>query len=321
MSQDAQSSEAVFDRLGLSDQRTRNNEDPAPKSDSFLAFTTVGLATALSATGTLSVENDRYTLEYDTETCILTASVKGAETPFVSHAVLSQPLGAASVIAVSDRVWGSGKAIEIVYSDGSKDWVILYAKSPFIVMQTILSNSTPEDATVNRLQTAALKLDLGKPAYGLKAFGTGGLSALTGGGSYSFLAVADPETRAGVVTGWLTHERGSGVVFGGTSGDSPIVRARLDFGRLLLSPAAVERLEPLLVGYFDDARLGLEAYADAIAKQYAIELPPQPTVYCTWYHSRASDEKEIAVNTAFAEKQLAPYGLSVMQIDDGCNPA
>ena len=48
-----------------------------------------------------------------------------------------------------------------------------------------------------------------------------------------------------------------------------------------------------------------------------IELPPQPAGYCTWYHARASDEKQIVEQAEFAAKHLKPFGFSVVQIDDG----
>ena len=72
----------------------------------------------------------------------------------------------------------------------------------------------------------------------------------------------------------------------------------------------------LLVGFFADARLGLEAYADAAREYYDIQLPPQPSVYCTWYHAGSSDEKQIRRQTDFAAEHLKPFGFSVIQIDD-----
>ena len=50
--------------------------------------------------------------------------------------------------------------------------------------------------------------------------------------------------------------------------------------------------------------------------QVDITLKPQPSVYCTWYHARASNEKRLLENRAFVRQQLKPFGLSVMQIDD-----
>ena len=42
--------------------------------------------------------------------------------------------------------------------------------------------------------------------------------------------------------------------------------AQLDYGRLLLKAGRKVDSETLLIGYFADARLGLEAYADAVAQ-------------------------------------------------------
>ena len=48
-----------------------------------------------------------------------------------------------------------------------------------------------------------------------------------------------------------------------------------------------------------------------------IKLRPQPVGYCTWYHAGSSNEKQLAEQTKFATEKLAPFGFSVMQIDDG----
>jgi len=171
------------------------------------------------------------------------------------------------------------------------------------------------------VQTASGLVDLGKPAAQLKTFGTGGLLAPDKNpGSYLWLAVVEPQSRNGVVFGWLTDDRGSGVLFSKVAGDAVRVDTRIDYGRLQIPPGQSAELETLAVGYFDDARIGLENYADAIAKVYNIHLPPQPVGYCTWYsqpHGGAADEAHLAELAAFTAKELAPFGFSVVQIDDG----
>ncbi len=163
-------------------------------------------------------------------------------------------------------------------------------------------------------------VNLGKPASALTTLGTGGLLAPDKNpGSYDWLAVADPATRNGVVFGWLTHDRGDGVLFSKVEGNNIRVGAQIDYGRLRTVPEKTESLETLAVGYFDDARLGLESWADQIAKIYDIHLPPQPVVFCTWYsqpYGGSSDEKHLAETAAFADKNLRPFGFSVIQIDD-----
>jgi hypothetical protein len=51
------------------------------------------------------------------------------------------------------------------------------------------------------------------------------------------------------------------------------MQTRLDFGRLRIPAGGDSTLETFVLGYFDDARLGLETYADAIAKVYKVKLP------------------------------------------------
>jgi hypothetical protein len=134
-----------------------------------------------------------------------------------------------------------------------------------------------------------------------------------------WLAVAEPATRNGVVLGWLTEDSGSGVIFSPVKDGAVGVEARIDYGRVRIPAGTSRPLETLAIGYFDDARLGLEAWADAVAKVYAIHLPPQPAGYCTWYsqpHGGAADEKHLAELAAFAATNLAPFGFSVVQIDD-----
>ena len=78
--------------------------------------------------------------------------------------------------------------------------------------------------------------------------------------------------------------------------------------------------ETFVIGWFADARLGLEAWADAVARRMAIKLPPMPIVYCTWYdnvHGGSSNAKALAQLSDFAARTLKPYGLSCIQIDDG----
>ncbi len=99
-----------------------------------------------------------------------------------------------------------------------------------------------------------------------------------------------------------------------------MIEARGEYGRLGSAPGASAQTETLAIGYFDDARFGLEAWADAIVRQYNIKLPPQPTGYCTWYsdkHGGAGDEKSIAELSEFAKKELEPFGFNFIQIDDG----
>jgi hypothetical protein len=139
-------------------------------------------------------------------------------------------------------------------------------------------------------------------------------------GSYVWMAVAEPESRAGVVGAWLSQDRASGVVFPRVKEGRLALEAQLHYGRLRLEPGQSETLESFALGYFADARLGLETWADALAKVYNIKLPAQPVGYCTWYmekYAGASDPQHLAELSEAAKKKLAPFGFNFVQIDDG----
>jgi hypothetical protein len=240
--------------------------------------------------------------------------------------------GCTRIVSAKDKVFGKGEAIEFDYQSSSTSSNIarieLYRDLPFALFRWTMHNNGQTATVTQKVRTLAAVVNLGKPAGDLRAFGTGGLEAATeeNPGSYAWLAIAEPESRNGVVFGWLTDSRGSGVLFNktinGPRGTNDLlveVDAQIDYGRLRIEPGAAEPLETLAVGYFDDARLGLEAWADDVAKVYDVHLPPQPVGYCTWYsepHGAASDEKHLAEQTEFAAKHLEPFGFSVIQIDD-----
>jgi len=215
---------------------------------------------------------------------------------------------------------GQGQLIESELSDGGTGRIILVTDLPFIFVQKQLTNQTSEDRLVHHEQPFVLMLDLPEPADELKALGTAGLTAPDKNpGSYAFLAIAAPESRRGVVSGWLSHDRGSGIIFSDIKGDSVEILPQIDYGRLRIKPGVKTDSEIFAIGLFDDARLGLEAYADAIARFYQIRLRPMMMGYCTWYSSPyggASDEVHIAELSRTASEKLKPFGFDFVQIDD-----
>ena len=158
--------------------------------------------------------------------------------------------------------------------------------------------------------------------------GTAGLTAPDKhSGSYLFLTLADPATRRGVVAGWLTHDRGDGVLFSGLRTTWCNSKPQIDYGHLRIPPGKSAKLETLVVGIFDDARIGQELFADEIKKHYDIKLRPQTAGFCTWYSevggltdkkggAGACNEKDLAALTEFAARELKPFGFGFVQIDD-----
>ena len=215
---------------------------------------------------------------------------------------------------------GSGRAIEVSLASGAKGRIILADALPFVLVDTLMVNGTSEEKFIHDIKPFDLTLSLPEPANELVALGTAGLTAPDEhAGSYAFLAVAAPKTRGGVVSGWLSHDRGCGVVLSDVVDGSVRLAPQIDYGRLRLAPDSETASELFAVGPFDDARLGLEAYADAIALFYQIRLRPIVAGYCTWYaakHGGACDEVHLDELSKLAAEKLGPYGFDFVQIDD-----
>jgi len=166
-----------------------------------------------------------------------------------------------------------------------------------------------------------------------KAMGYTGLAEVDGHtGAFGYLAVAEPFSRRGVVIGWITNNRASGVIASGFDSDGRVVlKPFAEYGRMLVRPGTVVPSDTLAIGWFDDCRLGLEAYADLLAKTHGVRLPPQIAGYTTWYPDRfgysdrskypqgcgAGDE---ASTKTFADEVkrigLDKYGFRFFQCDD-----
>ena len=187
----------------------------------------------------------------------------------------------------------------------------------------------PDIAPTNRIvrRVDVPPIVIPKFAEDVRALGTGGLTPVDGhSGSFAFLAVVEPKTRRGVVAGWLTNEKASGVIQSGFDEKGNVVlKPFAEYGRMEVPANAGVRRDLFVHGFFEDCRLGLEAYADAIAAHYAIRLPKQISGYTTWYddvhgYSHREGAGTAASAQAFADAvkrtNLKAYGLDFYQIDD-----
>ena len=279
----------------------------------------------------LSIQNQTLTATYDTTLHIFSVSQQGSTKPAISNGqILASPVAGqnpgvlpiskAEVRSATDPVFGKGRQIRLAYANGSISELELFPKLPFLLIKTELHNSGAGEKDIERIAPAQFKVQLGHPPSELRTLGTAGLTTPDQNpGSYLFLTLAVPETRRGVVAGWLTEDRGSGVLFSTTSGEAVEFKTRIDYGHLHIPPNTSARLETFAVGIFDDARIGEELYADAVARQYHIRLHPQINGYCTWYsnpHGGAADEQSIVQLAETAARDLKPFGFSFVQIDD-----
>jgi hypothetical protein len=268
-----------------------------------------------------TIENSKLSVSFDSHTRRFSVAVRATERVVLEDGrLLDSPVASSRSLSCQDAVFGKGRQIVVLYSDGSRSALQLYPEFPFLLIKTELHNASSTEIEISSLVPTQFRADLQKAAPDLRTLGTAGLTSPDKNpGSYLFLTLADPETRHGVVAGWLTQDRGSGVLFSAITNGSVTFRAQVDYGRLRIPPADSARVETLAVGFFEDARIGEEQYANALARQYRIKCHPQPTGYCTWYsnpHGGAGDEKSIVELAEVAARELKPFGFSFVQIDD-----
>jgi hypothetical protein len=294
--------------------------DPQMKTP-FTILLVLELITTAASGGTVAIENTWLSVSYDSSAHNFAVTDRATrKTVLAEGRLLEAPVARTQSLAVKDAVFGKGRQIRVTYADGAVSALELYAGLPFLLVRTELHNAGTAETDLESVVPVRFTVHLDKPATELRTLGTAGLTAPDKNpGSYLFLTVADPATRRGVVAGWLTEDRGSGVLFSTVEDGGVGFRAQVDYGHLRIPPGASSRLETLAVGLFDDARLGEESYADAVAHQYDIKLRPQINGYCTWYsnpHGGAADEKSIVKLSEAASRELKPYGFAFVQIDD-----
>lgn len=275
----------------------------------------------LARGGDLTIRSDYMLVRCDTNTARISI-FRATQEPLLSDVLLGDgTVASVRLDAVTNKVFGIGRMMEITHSNGSHVALMVFPDVPFVLIKPTLRNHSAGELVTNKVPVISALVSYFKPGTALKVFGTGGLlDTDRNPGSYAWQAVVEPEPRRGLVFGWLTHDRGSGVLFTTNRNGVVEVSARLDYGNLRLPADKAEDLETLMVGHFSDCRLGLEDWADAVAKMYNVHLPPEPAGYCTWYsrpHGGAADEAHIEELAGFAETNLAPFGFSVVQVDDG----
>ena len=268
----------------------------------------------------ISVEGATYAVECDAKTGVFSIRHKPSGTTFLRNATAGEGQGTASLSTIDDPRFGRMPGIRVTRPDGTVGTIALPEKLPFVLLSSVMTNRGDKDVVLNRVPGLSAAVDLGKPAGELKSLGTGGLlQPDQNPGSYGFLALADPSTLRGVVAGWVSQDRSSGVVFSSVADGGLRLSARSDYGHLLIKPGASAGGETLALGYFDDTREGLERYGDVLAQVNGVKLKPHKPGHCTWYmdkHARACDEQHLPELAAFADKMLKPYGFDFLQIDD-----
>lgn len=221
---------------------------------------------------------------------------------------------------IKNPIFGKGEALIFDTKEGNSISFTIYDGNPFLFVQQTFRNNGTNEIDIQTKKLLSFSIDLQKPTSELKTLGTGGLLEVDKNpGSYVFLTTVDPSTRNGVVSGWVTNEKGSGVLFSKSMNDLVQIDAQIEYGHFRIPPGETEKSETLAIGYFEDARLGEEQFADLLAKENKIKLRERSAVYCTWYSEKnggAGSEASSIEMAQFINKDLKNHGLGVVQIDD-----
>jgi hypothetical protein len=270
--------------------------------------------------GVLAIDNGVVCVRYDVQSGTFSAR-RGAK-EFLRRGTFGDflPDGGASarLIEHSPNLPDGGRVIEVSHPSGRTATLSLRGGQPFVFVTTSIHNAKREPITIKQFTPLAVRIDLGAPARDLRVLGYDGLApADQAKTTYMVISAASPTTYGGVVCGWLTHDRASGIAVSKPDGEKLAVEARSEYGRLLVPAGKTVPGETLVIGYFDDVLDGLELYAETIARHYQIKLKPVPSGYMTWYHARALDEKRMPVLAEWCARNLRQYGFDFLQIDDG----
>ena len=205
----------------------------------------------------ITIDNGILCVSYDVNDG--TFSARRGETVFIKEARFIEAAGddipKARAARIQDTL-GSAQTIKVKYPSGYVYTLALYNNLPFVCIKSQMHNPTDEMLIINKMVPVSLQVDLGKAAQDLRILGCDGLTtAEKERTSYTFLAMAEPDTRTGIVAGWLTHDRASGIVLSKPAEDSIRIDARSEYGNLLVEPGKNVAGETFAIGYFDDALL------------------------------------------------------------------
>ena len=198
-----------------------------------LALLMMGCAANQLSGGTCSIASATLAVRYDDTGQTFSVAENATGRTFLSGGKLDG-------VVVEAKV--RNRRILLGQADGSIVTLELHGDSPFLFIRKEFRNPGTSTTDIQRVVPVTFTLDLGKKPAELRTMGTAGLTAPDKhSGSYLFLTLADPETRRGVVAGWLTHDRGDGALFSGIDNELVQFKAQIDYGHLRIPPGNPQR--------------------------------------------------------------------------------
>jgi alpha-galactosidase len=195
-----------------------------------------------------------------------------------------------------------------------------------VVVEIIVTNTSGKDVNLTEIQPLR-----GESAFPAKRVLTNGYIYYDSGQLKNFgkepidsfwnAAFYDPQRRRVLVIGYLNNDFAEGRVCAQRKdGETFSVTARsLLHPAFVLKPGATVSSGRVMVLSSHDPFDALEFYADSIARENGVgKLSPIVNGWCSWfvYYGGVSEE-EVLKNAAVVAKELKPYGMEWVQIDDG----
>ena len=252
-------------------------------------------------------KNLHFTLDYDTGLFQLTAKASGL------------PGCTGSLESVADVTVAGSDAL-IAMTDAFVYKFSLPPQSIFLVVSVTRAADPPAQSGAS-LNTPEFLVDFKASLDTVQILGCDGLEVGNKEREgYTFLAASCAKGEGGVVAGWLTQNRASGIILSHEEEGKLALQGRAEYGKSRHIPSHGQEAEHFAIGLFADPLLGLEAYGAAIAKANDIVLDkPIPSGYCTWYskpYGGACNRRRLIELTDFCQTTLHPYGFQLVQIDD-----
>lgn len=225
----------------------------------------------------------------------------------------------------------TGRRGNVTYADAKGQFKVELLRKPIkdrdgVVVELFVTNTSEKDVILAEMQplrgespfAARRRLTNGYIYYDsgqLKDLGNEPIDSFWNATFY------DPQQRRALVVGYLKNDFAEGRITALRKDDQTFtVTARsLLHEAFVLKPGAAVSSGPVMVLASDDPFDALEFYADSIARANGVrKLNPIINGWCSWfvYYGGVSEE-EVLKNAAVVARELKPYGMEWIQIDDG----
>lgn len=212
--------------------------------------------------------------------------------------------------------FGPGKMLA---DASSGDRILLLKESPFVYLRR---DARKRDliAPSKGMNVVVATLDTGVAASQLKGMSPlGHFNPASNRGQHLFMALADPATNRGIVAAPVTIDAGSPILFSKLENNQVQLTLQNQYGATVPPSLSPFGGDWWVIGYFDDARLGLEKYADEFARINKLKMKHLPVGLMTWYcekHGGALNQDAVIEISEFIAKHFKDYGYEFIQIDD-----